>query len=95
MPPNLTLLAFRAAARIRGMSYDLPDHLITLKRDFLATEARLEELSKGGDDEKWQAAYKELQDLAVELDGHPYWATVDNRYQAGMALLAAAKEAAA
>lgn len=77
------------------MSYDLPDHLITLKRDFLAAEARLEELSEDGSREEWQAAYLDCQRLAVELDGHPYWATVDNRYQAGMALLAAAKEAAA
>lgn len=77
------------------MPYDLPDHLITLKRDFLAAEARLEELGKGGSEEEWQAAYKELQDLAVKLDQDPYWATVDNRYKAGMALLSAAKEAAA
>jgi len=77
------------------MSYELPEDLIALKRDFLAAETRLAGLSEDGSREEWQAAYLDCQRLAVELDGHPYWSGVDNRYKAGMALLSAAKEAAA
>ncbi|MGI5273139.1 hypothetical protein ACQEUU_37685 [Nonomuraea sp. CA-218870] len=73
------------------MAYDLPEDLIALKRAFLAAETRLASLSETGSREDWQAAYQECQRLAVEIDRHPYWATVDNRHSAWMALQAAAK----
>lgn len=72
------------------MAYDIPDDLLQLRRDFLASETRLAELSKGGDQGAWDEAYRESQRLAVEIDRNPYWATVDNRYKAWMALRDAA-----
>ncbi|MFI7643757.1 hypothetical protein [Nonomuraea sp. NPDC049400] len=67
--------------------YDLPEDLLQLKRDFLENEARL----PGLEGEEWQAAFKRSQDLALALHNHPWWASVDNRYQADVALLRAAK----
>jgi hypothetical protein len=68
--------------------YDIPHDLLELKRAFLANEASLSGLSG----EEWQQAYQRSQDLALELHRHPWWETVDNRYQADMALLKAAQQ---
>lgn len=59
--------------------YDLPDDLLQLKVDFLAAE---NDASK----------YQEAQDLALAIHRHEWWATVEQRYDASMALLATAKK---
>lgn len=70
--------------------YDLPDDLIQLRRAFLDVEARLADLRGSEDREAWQSAFQESQRLALELHRHPYWAGVDNRHGAWMALQRAA-----
>lgn len=67
--------------------YDIPDDLLQLKKDFLANEAAMPGLSG----EEWQQAYRRSQDLALALHRHPWWATVESRYDADAALLRAAK----
>lgn len=68
--------------------YKPPPDLLELKTAFLANEARLPSLAG----EEWQAAYQKSQDLALALHRADWWAKVDNRYKADMALLSAAKE---
>jgi hypothetical protein len=70
------------------MAYEPPPDLLELKREFLALEERL----PGLEGEEWRQCYQRSQDLALAIHRHPWWAKVDNRHSAWMALQQAAKE---
>lgn len=87
--------------------YDFPPDLIDLQRDFDAADRECVERSAAmpsgveivegniGDIAEQQAALKEARarrlDLAVALQGHEFWETVDNRFEAKDALRKAAR----
>ncbi|MEU6725446.1 hypothetical protein ABZ917_17200 [Nonomuraea wenchangensis] len=89
------------------MAYDPPADLLALKEQFLAIEARIAELRQthpaavaivAGEAElsdeqrvEWAAAMDESRRLAEEIHRHGWWAEVDNRHSAWMALQKAAK----
>ncbi|TDD31527.1 hypothetical protein E1286_44820 [Nonomuraea terrae] len=89
--------------------YDLPDDLLQLKVDFLAASAACERianripshvavLAMEAEPEPELQAELEAErgrrlDIVMQIHRHDWWATVDNRQKADMALLAAAKEA--
>lgn len=67
--------------------YQIPDDLLQLKKDFNANDASLPQL----EGEAWKEAYRRVQDLALEIHRHDWWASVDNRHSARMALQKAAQ----
>jgi hypothetical protein len=89
------------------MAYDPPADLLSLKRNFLAAEEHLAELRQTHpaptaiaareaeltDEQRveWAAAWDESRRLAEEISRHAWWAQVDNRHSAWMALQQAAK----
>lgn len=75
------------------MAFDIPDDLVQLRRDFVAAETAWGEAGRSGDREAAQEAYRETQRLAEAIQDHPWWGDCGgNRFEARMALLAAAKE---
>ncbi|MDP4501092.1 hypothetical protein [Nonomuraea turcica] len=88
------------------VDYEPPSDLIDLRKAFLASEAMLAELRQThpaptaiaageaelSDDQRveWAAALDELRRLAEEIGRHAWWAQVDNRHSAWMALRRAA-----
>jgi hypothetical protein len=93
---------------VRVADYTFPDDLIQLQRDFDAADRDCVELSTAmpsgveivegnvGDMEEQQAALNEARarrlELAVTLQGHPFWEGVDNRFEAKDALRRAARQ---
>lgn len=89
------------------MSYDVPAHLIDLRRKFEDAEQRCNQISAAlpsatdiasgaavVTDEQWAELGKarvELQGLAEQIQLDPWWADVDNAVTARAALLAAAR----
>lgn len=87
--------------------YDLPEDLIQLKRDFLAADAECREIAEQlpssvavlageaepdlGRQAQLDAARARRLEVVRQLYRHEWWATVDNRYQADVALTKAAK----
>jgi hypothetical protein len=88
--------------------YDLPPDLLQMRRDFLTAERRLSELGKAmpsptavaaGEAEvpdeqrqEWWTVQAECRRLAVGIQTHPWWASVDNRQKAERALRDAAAD---
>lgn len=88
--------------------YTFPDDLLQLQRDFDAADRECVERSAAmpsgveivegniGDIAEQQNALKDARarrlELAEALQRHPFWTTVDNRYQAKDALRAAARQ---
>jgi hypothetical protein len=88
--------------------YDLPPDLLQMRRDFLATEKLLSELGKAmpaptavaaGEAEvpdeqrqEWWAVQAECRRLAMGIQTHSWWASVDNRQKAERALRDAAAD---
>jgi len=73
---------------MRAMTdFDIPADLVQLRRDFLKADA-----ARAGDGESARQAYVEAQRLAEAIHDHPWWAECGgNRFDARMALIAAAK----
>lgn len=87
--------------------YEPPADLLELKRAFLAAEVKRREVGQAmpaptavaakeaelSDEERqaWKDACDESGRLASEIHRHPWWETVDNRYDADMQLLKLAK----
>jgi hypothetical protein len=85
--------------------YDLPPDLLQMRRDFLDAEQRLSELGKAmpaptaiaaGEAEvpdeqrqEWWAVQAECRRLAMGIQTHSWWASVDDRHAARKALDAA------
>jgi hypothetical protein len=86
--------------------YDLPEDLLQMRRDFLAAERRLSELGEAmpaptaiaageaevpdEQREEWWTVQAECRRLAVGIQTHSWWASVDNRQKAERALRDAA-----
>jgi hypothetical protein len=70
---------------------DIPADLIGLKQQFLEADARWARAARRDDPEAADAAYRDAQRLALELDRHPWLVAHPDRNTARMALLAAAK----
>ena len=87
--------------------HEIPDDLLELKRAFLAAEDRRREVGLAmpaptavaakeadiSDEERqaWKGACDESARLVEEIHRHPWWETVDNRYDADVQLLKLAK----
>ncbi|MDN3354845.1 hypothetical protein [Actinomadura sp. DC4] len=69
------------------MTFDVPPDLVQLRRDFLRADA-----ARAGEGEAAEQAYREAQRLTEAIGDHPWWATVENRFEARMALLDATRE---
>ncbi|MFI0406565.1 hypothetical protein [Actinomadura sp. 3N508] len=69
------------------MTYIPPQDLVALKRDFLIIDAGL----SGHYD--FTAAMQRLRELTDLIQGHPWWATAENAFDARMALIKAARAA--
>jgi hypothetical protein len=76
---------------MRVMTYEPPADLVQLRRDFNAAEAEWGAAGQRGDQDAATAAYRDVQRLTGALQRHEWWTTVENRFEARMALLAAAK----
>lgn len=75
--------------RLRPVAdFDVPADLVQLRRRFLEADA-----ARAGDGPAAQQAYRDAQDLAEAIQDHPWWGTVESRFKARMALIAAAKPA--
>lgn len=68
---------------------NLPDDLVELRRRF---EAANRAWADAEDRESAHTAYEEAGRLAEELQDHAWWGTVDDKFKARMALLAAARD---
>ena len=68
--------------------FDIPDDLLQLRRRFLAADAAW---GAATDQDAAQRAYEEAGQLAEEIQDHEWWGTVDDKFKARMALIAAAK----
>ncbi|MUN41384.1 hypothetical protein [Actinomadura litoris] len=87
---------------------DIPSDLVQAKTDFLRAETRLADLSREQppstqiaagaaqvtDEQQatWDETWAWLQALTAEIQGHPWWAGVDDVPEARAALMVAAKE---
>ncbi|OLT36754.1 hypothetical protein BJF79_30760 [Actinomadura sp. CNU-125] len=87
------------------MSYDVPPALIQHKRDHLAADATLRDLSarlpraidiatgaaelSDEDRQAWDDAWRRAQTAAVNIQLDPWWLTVDDRRKARAALMEA------
>jgi hypothetical protein len=67
----------------------VPDDLVQLRRRFQAANAAW---AAAADRDAAHAAYEEAGRLAEEIQDHEWWGTVDDRFKARMALLAAARD---
>ncbi len=88
--------------------YQPPAGLLQLKKDLLASEAARREIGEAmpaptavaaGEAEipdelrrRWDDACAESARLAVEINRHPWWDTVDSRHAADVALMELAKD---
>jgi hypothetical protein len=76
-------------ATIRAMAYDPPEDLLRLRRDFLAAgEAEVPDEQR----QEWWAVQAECRRLAMGIQTHSWWASVDNRQKAERALRDAAAD---
>ena len=67
--------------------YEIPPDLLQLRVDFVTAQ---EGLSAPGRATPWLEAQAKCRDLAVEIQEHAWWGTVDNRQKAEKALREAA-----
>lgn len=67
--------------------FDIPDDLLQLRRRFQSANAAW---AAAVDRDAAQRAYEETGRLAEEIQDHTWWATVENRFEARMALIAVA-----
>jgi hypothetical protein len=67
----------------------VPDDLLQLRRRFLAADAAW---AGATDQDATQRAYEEAGRLAEQIQDHGWWGTVDDRFKARMALIAAARD---
>ena len=73
-------------------SYDFPPELVALQRAFFDAERAWSEAARGGDDDAVRRAYQSAQDLALQLHRDDWLNNVEHRYQARIALRAAAQK---
>jgi hypothetical protein len=75
------------------VTFDFPDDLVQLQRDWFGADAARTAAARNGDSEAFEAASARLQDLSMALHRHPWMQACDTRYQARMALREAARQA--
>jgi hypothetical protein len=75
------------------VTFDFPDDLLELQRDWFAADKDRTAAARGGDDAAFIAAGARLQDLTMALHRHPWMRECTSRYEARMALRAAARQA--
>ena len=70
------------------MAYDGPDDLLQARRDFVAAENQLAELSRAEpfDRPAWEETHARMQELALQIQRDPWLAAAENRYKAWMSL---------
>ena len=68
---------------------DIPADLLQLRIDFQAANAAW---AAADDRDAADRAYQEAGRLAEAIADHPWWGTVEHRFEARMALIAAAKD---
>jgi hypothetical protein len=71
--------------------YDIPADLLQKRADFVAAQAELSALGRAASS-AWLDAQAKCRDLAVEIQEHAWWGTVDNRQKAEKALREAAEK---
>jgi hypothetical protein len=69
--------------------YEIPPDLLQKRVDFVAAQNRLSALGRATSS-AWLDAQAKCRDLAVEIQEHAWWGTVDNRQKAERALREAA-----
>jgi hypothetical protein len=70
-------------------TFDVPADLVQLRRDFVAADAAWGDAT---DRDTAQEAYQKAGSLAEAIQDHPWWGECGgNRFEARMALLAAAR----
>ncbi|MEU7831415.1 hypothetical protein [Nonomuraea sp. NPDC049129] len=69
--------------------YEIPPDLLQKRVDFVTAQERL---SAPGRATPWLEAQAKCRDLAVEIQEHAWWGTVDNRQKAEKALRQAAEK---
>lgn len=74
---------------LTGVTYDFPDDLLQLQRDWFATDRDRTAAAASGDDEAFEAAGARLQELTFELQKHVR--AYEQPFQARMALREAAQ----
>ncbi|GLY81822.1 hypothetical protein [Actinoallomurus iriomotensis] len=70
------------------MTFDIPDDLVQLRRNFVKADA-----ARASDDRDMaEQAHREAQDLAEAILDHPWWAECGgNKFEARQALIEAAR----
>ena len=68
--------------------YEIPPDLLQKRADFVAAQEELSALGGAA----WLDAQAKCRDLAVEIQSHTWWGTVDNRQKAEKALRQAAEK---
>jgi hypothetical protein len=74
--------------------YEIPPDLLQLRVEFVAAQEQLSALGRATPSE-WLDAQAKCRNLAVEIQSHAWWGTVDNRQKAEKALREAADKMAA
>lgn len=70
------------------MAYEPPEDLVDLQVRFFTLDEECDRL----DGDELAAARAERLDVVMRKHGHAWWGTVENRFEADMALRAIAKE---
>jgi hypothetical protein len=74
------------------VSFDLPDDLIDLQRQWFAADEARTQAAQSGSAEAFKAAGERLQDVTMTLHRHPWMQASEQRYQARMALREAVRQ---
>lgn len=78
---------------LTGVTYDFPDDLVPLQRDWFAVDRDRTAAARAGDDEAFESAGVRFQTLSIALHRHPWMQACETRFQARMALREAAAPA--
>ncbi len=70
--------------------FDFPPDLIDIQRRFFDAE----EKTRTAEGEEFTEAFRDMRQATIDKHRHPYWASVDDRHKADMALRAAARKLA-
>lgn len=71
-------------------TFDFPDDLVQLQRDWFAADEARTAAARAGDDAAFNEAGARLQDVTMALHRHPWMHACETRFQARLALRAAA-----
>jgi hypothetical protein len=74
------------------VTFDFPDDLVQLKRNWLAADAARTGAAQSGDDQAFAEAGAQLQDLTIAMHRHPWMRECETPLQAREALREAARQ---